>query len=208
MNLFSPDEDQGELTFIELNLPDAEIKFYETFLSLSERDYLYKNLLAEINWQQDKIRVFNKEYFTPRLSAWYADENLNYSYSGVLLKPNPWTASLLLLRDKLNKLLGHNFNSVLVNLYRTGLDSMGWHQDNEKELGKNPIIASLSLGQSRVFQLKHIKNKALGTKTIELTNGSLLLMQGSTQHYWKHQVPKTNKSISPRINLTFRTIKR
>lgn len=207
MNLFAGIEDKDQGAFVEIELPDAEIRFYENFFDQSECELLFKNLVEKVNWRNDKIKIFNKEVSIPRLSAWYGNAGLSYSYSGLKLEPNEWNEELLIIKEKIENHLGIQFNSVLINLYRDGQDSMGWHKDDEKELGINPIIASVSLGQERPFQLKHIYNKVHGTKTIQLSDGSLLLMQGATQHFWKHQIPKTSRQIKPRINLTFRTIK-
>lgn len=207
MNLFAGIEDKDQGAFVEIELPDAEIRFYENFFDQSECELLFKNLVEKVNWRNDKIKIFNKEVSIPRLSAWYGNAGLSYSYSGLKLEPNEWNEELLIIKEKIENHLGIQFNSVLINLYRDGQDSMGWHKDDEKELGINPIIASVSLGQERPFQLKHIYNKVHGTKTIQLSDGSLLLMQGATQHFWKHQIPKTSRIIKPRINLTFRTIK-
>ena len=207
MNLFAGIEDKDQGAFVEIELPDAEIRFYENFFDQSECELLFKNLVEKVNWRNDKIKIFNKEVSIPRLSSWYGNAGLSYSYSGLKLEPNEWNEELLIIKEKIENHLGIQFNSVLINLYRDGKDSMGWHKDDEKELGINPIIASVSLGQERPFQLKHIHNKVHGTKTIQLSDGSLLLMQGATQHFWKHQIPKTSRQIKPRINLTFRTIK-
>ena len=207
MNLFSGLEIKDEHRNSRLDLPDAEIYFYEDFFDERESKSLFDSLLLNVNWRQDKIKIFNKEVSIPRLSAWYGNAGLSYSYSGLKLEPNEWNEELLIIKEKIENHLGIQFNSVLINLYRDGQDSMGWHKDDEKELGINPIIVSVSLGQERPFQLKHMHNKGLGTKTIKLSNGSLLLMQGTTQHFWKHQIPKTVRQINPRINLTFRIIK-
>jgi len=141
----------------------------------------------------------------PRQSAFYGDKGLIYTYSGKKQEAKVWTETLLIIKQQIATILELQFNSVLLNLYRSGQDNMGWHSDNEKELGQNPKIASVSFGATRTFQLKHISNPTL-RQSIELTHGSLLLMQGDTQHFWKHQIPKTNRFIPPRINLTFRTI--
>lgn len=207
MNLFAGLEIQDEHRNGRLDLPDAEINFYEDFFDQNESKRLFDSLLLKINWRRDKIKIFNKELFIPRLNAWYSDPGLLYAYSGIKLEPNKWNEDLIFIKERIANRIGVSFNSVLINLYRDGNDSMGWHQDDEKELGINPIIASVSLGQERLFQLKHIKNKAVSIKNISLSNGSLLLMQGPTQHFWKHQIPKTKRQVNPRINLTFRIIK-
>lgn len=198
MNLFPKDK-------ITFDLPDAEIEYYPDFFSETEANVLFHKLLEEIPWQQDNITVFGKTYEQPRLTALFGNEGKPYSYSNIIMHPHPWNELLTNIKSKVEKITGHTFTSVLLNLYRDGKDSNGWHADNEKELGQNPVIASVSFGEKRSFQLKHnvIKNVK---QTIILENGSLLLMKGSTQHHWKHQIPKTAKTINQRINLTFRTI--
>ena len=164
-------------------------------------------LKNEIAWQQDKMSMYGKEVNLPRLTAWYGENDKNYSFSGITLKPLYWTGILLQIKKAIETVETTNFNSVLLNLYRNGQDSINWHTDAEKELGKNPIIASVSFGETRKFQLKHRYNKDLDNVNIDLLNGSLLIMKGETQHFWLHQIPKTTKVIGERINLTFRTIK-
>lgn len=186
-------------------LPDADIIFYPSFFSQRESNLLFESLYREIQWQQGQIRLFGKMIDEPRQSAFYGDNGLTYTYSGRKQQAKTWVEPLLEIKERVEKCLLIGFNSVLANLYRCGRDSMGWHSDNEKELGREPVIASISFGASRYFQLKHITNTCL-TQTLELTSGSLLLMQGTTQHYYKHQIPKTNKVDYPRINLTFRNI--
>ncbi|MEM8892023.1 MAG: alpha-ketoglutarate-dependent dioxygenase AlkB, partial [Bacteroidota bacterium] len=132
---------------------------------------------------------------------------LSYTYSGLEMKARAWTAPLQAIKEKIETAYSSSYNSVLLNLYRDGKDSMGWHSDDEKELGKDPVIASLSLGQTRRFHLKHKQKKEIETLRLDLDNGSLLIMAGSTQHFWKHQISRTAKEVQPRINLTFRLIK-
>jgi alkylated DNA repair dioxygenase AlkB len=163
-------------------------------------------LLQKINWQQDNITVFGKTHPQPRLTALYGNEGKPYSYSNITMQPHPWNSLLQKIKYLIEARTECQFTTVLLNQYRDGKDSNGWHADNEKELGTNPIIASLSLGTERVFQLKH-NTIADAKKNIILEHGSLLLMKGSTQHFWKHQIPKTAKPIGNRINLTFRSIK-
>ncbi len=186
------------------SLPDAELQYFPNFLPSEKADFLFEKLLKEIPWQQQNIKLFGKEIPQPRLTAFYAEKGITYTYSGLQLKPEPFSTEILALKTQTEELTGFDFNTCLVNLYRDGSDSMGWHADDEKVLGKNPVIASISLGGIRSFQLKH-KSKNLKEK-IELQNGSLLIMKGSMQHFWKHQLPKTKKEVSPRINLTFRKI--
>ncbi|MGQ7945191.1 alpha-ketoglutarate-dependent dioxygenase AlkB family protein [Flavobacterium sp. WC2509] len=188
------------------NLPDAEIIYYPSFLSEEEANSLFQELQKNIPWQQDEITVYGKKHFQPRLTALYGNEGKPYSYSNIIMQPHYWTPALQKIKSLIENTCATNFTTVLLNYYRNGNDGNGWHADNEKELGVNPIIASLSLGAERNFQLKHNTDTSQ-KKNIILENGSLLLMKGTTQHFWKHQVPKTTKSIGPRINLTFRVIK-
>ena len=189
-----------------LDLPDAEIIYYPQFFDKEQADKIYTELLQEIAWQQDNITVFGKTHPQPRLTALYGNEGKPYSYSNITMQPNPWNTLLQKIKYHIETTTECQFTTVLLNQYRDGKDSNGWHADNEKELGTNPIIASLSFGAKRVFQLKH-NTIADAKKSIVLEHGSLLLMKGSTQHFWKHQIPKTAKPIGNRINLTFRSIK-
>ncbi len=191
---------------IDLNLPDAEVSYYPNFLTFERANYLFNTLLKETNWQQDDISVFGKTYPQPRLTHLFANNNKPYSYSNITMYPSVFPEELAITKVQIEELLKLQFSTCLANLYRTGQDSNGWHADNEKELGTNPIIASLSLGASRWFHLKHKSDKSLKTK-IELTHGSLLVMAGETQHHWLHQIPKTKKQLTERVNLTFRIIR-
>ncbi|MGZ4044594.1 MAG: alpha-ketoglutarate-dependent dioxygenase AlkB family protein, partial [Bacteroidia bacterium] len=150
---------------------------------------------------------YGKMIDLPRLTAWYGENDKPYKYSGIPMNPHPWTSDLLRIKEKIEKEAGTEFSSVLLNLYRKGQDSVNWHSDDEKELGTNPVIGSVSFGETRVFQLKHKYDTKLKKIDIPLTHGSFLLMKGTTQHYWQHQIPKTTREIKPRINLTFRVIK-
>jgi alkylated DNA repair dioxygenase AlkB len=190
---------------IVLNLPDAEIIYYPLFFDKKEADAIFAELKKETPWQQDDIRVFGKIYLQPRLTALFGNDGKSYSYSNIKMQPHSWNLLLQKIKLKVENACDTNFTTVLLNQYRDGKDSNGWHADNEKELGINPIIASISFGAERVFQLKH--NSIPGLKqNILLEHGSLLLMKGTTQHFWKHQIPKTSKPIGERINLTFRVI--
>ena len=191
---------------LTLDLPDAEIVYYPQFFDKEQADSIYTELLQKINWQQDNITVFGKTHPQPRLTALYGNEGKPYSYSNITMQPHPWNSLLQKIKHYLEATTACEFTTVLLNQYRDGKDSNGWHADNEKELGPNPIIASLSLGAERVFQLKH-NTITEAKKSITLEHGSLLLMKGTTQHFWKHQIPKTAKPTETRINLTFRTIK-
>lgn len=190
---------------INFNLRDADIVYYPAFFEREIADTLYHELLHGIPWQQDKIKVYGKEHAQPRLTALFGNDGKPYSYSNITMQPHPWNLLLQKIKYQVETVAGATFTSVLLNYYRDGKDSNGWHSDNEKELGKNPAIASLSFGAERVFQLKHNTNPDL-KQNIHLQHGSLLLMKGTTQHYWKHQIPKTAKPIGGRINLTFRVI--
>lgn len=192
------------MEFEKLTFPEAELLLAPQFLELKDADALFDYFQKHIAWEQLEIKIFGKLLPQPRLSAFYASQGVNYAYSGLKLKPRPFDKNLEALKTRIEEATGYNFNSCLANLYRDGKDSMGWHADDEKELGKNSVIASLSLGAVRNFQMKH-KTRALKHK-IDLQHGSLLIMQGEMQHYWKHQLPKTARDIGPRINLTFRNI--
>ncbi len=191
---------------ITTELKDGEILYNRNFLSSVEASRYFKILRNETAWQQDQIKVFGKVYDQPRLTALYANNNFPYSYSNITMYPSPFSATLLEIKEKVEQQLKKEFTTCLLNLYRHGQDSNGWHADNEKELGKNPIIASVSLGAERVFHMKHRTDNSQKIK-INLIHGSLLVMSGSTQHYWLHQIPKTKKHVEERINLTFRILK-
>ena len=187
-------------------LPDADITLYDTFFSLAESDGLFAALREQTAWEQRYVKIYGKRYAEPRLTAWYGEAGKQYSYSGITLQPLPWTPLLLELKARVDVAARTTFNSVLLNFYRDGRDSNGWHQDNEPELGQNPVIASVSFGATRRFQLRHKFNQHVPRLALDLTPGSLLLMAGPTQHFWQHQIPKTAKAVAPRINLTFRVI--
>ena len=207
MDLFHQNLDSSlELTTTKFDLPNADIILFDEFFTKTESEKLYKNLIEKINWQQYTIKMFGKILNQPRLTAFYGEENKPYAYSGLKLTPNSWTEDLMFIKSRITKTAQINFSSVLLNYYRNGQDSMGWHSDDEKELGQNPVIGSISFGETRLFQLRHLTRKDLKKVDIKLTNGSFLLMKGPTQHYWEHQIPKTSKHLTPRINLTFRTI--
>ena len=202
MDLFS----SLEPTPIEvLELPNAAISYHANFLSNKDASYYFEILKDTIAWQQDDIRLFGKTYAQPRLTALYGEKGKTYKYSSITMQMLPFTNEILAVKNQVEKITGHSFNSVLLNLYRDGNDSNGWHSDDEKSLGKNPVIASVSLGAKRVFQLKHKGDSSL-RHNITLHHGSLLLMEGETQHFWKHQIPKSKKVLEKRINLTFRVI--
>lgn len=190
---------------IILDLPDAIFEYYPNFFSKEKADELYKLLYKEILWQQDTITVYGKNHLQPRLTALYGNEGKPYKYSNIIMNPHPWNATLVHIKELVEEKANHNFTTVLTNLYRNEKDSNGWHADNEKELGRNPIIASISLGEERTFQLKHNTIKE-AKQSLILKHGSLLLMKEGSQIHYKHQIPKASKPLNDRINLTFRTI--
>jgi alkylated DNA repair dioxygenase AlkB len=180
------------------------VVFAPDWLSASDADSLRDQLLSDIPWEMHRIRMFGRMVDSPRLSAWIGDEEATYRYSGVPFAPKPWTESLRALRGRVADACGTRFNSVLANLYRDGNDRMGWHSDDERELGPAPVIASVSLGASRCFRFRA---KAGGDAlSIELPHGSLLRMAGDTQRLYKHELPVRKRAMGPRINLTFRLI--
>ena len=195
-----------EFSVYQPQLPDGELLYFPNFLAKETADTYFEELLADIPWQADKITVFGKTYDQPRLTSLHALNATPYTYSNITMHPHPMCSALSSLLEKIKEVKNHPFNAVLLNLYRNGQDSNGWHADNEKELGTNPVIASISLGQERFFHLKHRKIKEQRLK-IKLEHGSLLIMGGAMQHHWLHQIPKTSKSIDRRINLTFRLIR-
>lgn len=200
MNLFPQSNE-----FIKLPLKDANVLYLEQFYNSETSNFLFNTLRKEIQWQQDNIKLFGKTYKQPRLTALYAENEKPYSYSNITMYPESFFKELEQIKSDIEEKIAHKFTTCLANLYRTGNDSNGWHSDNEKELGHNPVIASLSLGATRSFQLKH-KTDSSQRFNIELPSGSLLIMKGTTQEFWKHQIPKTKKHVEERINLTFRTI--
>ena len=192
-------------TPIHFNLPDADVTYFPNFFNKQKADELFLQLQQQIPWQQDDITIFGKTHPQPRLTALFGNEAKPYSYSGIVMQPHRWNPILTYIKEAVESICDVHFTTVLLNYYRDGKDSNGWHADNEKELGRNPVIASVSLGAERYFHLRH-NSDAASTQKILLEHGSLLLMQGTTQHFWKHQIPKTAKPIGPRINLTFRVI--
>ena len=189
---------------LQLLPKDGHCHYIPGFLSESQANTYLSKLQDNIQWEEREILLFGKMVQQPRLVAWYGDEDASYSYSGAIFKPMSWTTELSELRTKIETYTQSKFNGVLLNLYRNGDDHMGYHSDNEKELGKEPIIASLSLGETRKFYMKH--NSKEHKVTIDLEHGSLLIMSGKMQQYWKHMISKTKRSHDIRINLTFRKI--
>ena len=190
---------------IRLPLIDAEVIYYPSFISSTKAHSLFKTFQEETQWSQDPITLFGKTYPQPRLTALYGNNGRSYSYSGIKMYPLPFNKSHQNLISMLRKIEPTEFTTLLLNLYRNGQDSNGWHSDDEKELGRNPVIASLSFGANRIFHFKHKELKKERYK-LTLKHGSLILMKGTTQHHWQHQLPKTKRIQEPRINLTFRRI--
>jgi alkylated DNA repair dioxygenase AlkB len=185
---------------------DAEV-YYLSKLELGRDDNaIFDRLIAEVPWRQERILVWGKMHLQPRLVAWYGDRGSDYTYSGIKLTPLPWTDLLLEIKRRVETVTAASFNSVLLNYYRDNRDSMGFHSDDEPELGLRPVIASLSLGEERTLILKHKMNKLAKPIRLKLASGSLLLMKGETQKYWTHGVAKESHPCRPRINLTFRQI--
>jgi alkylated DNA repair dioxygenase AlkB len=193
-----------EYDFERLPLIDADLQLWRQVNLGRSYDSLLQAIIEATAWRQEEITVYGKPYLQPRLSAWFGD--LAYSYSGIRLEPLPWTSTLLHIKRQVETLVEHEFNSVLLNYYRDQNDGMGMHSDDERELGPQPVIASLSLGDERRFLLKHKSRKDLKTVKLALPAGSLLLMQGDTQKYWRHGINKEKQACGPRINLTFRSI--
>ncbi|WP_240410381.1 alpha-ketoglutarate-dependent dioxygenase AlkB family protein [Hymenobacter oligotrophus] len=189
-------------------MPRADVRFQNDFLPPNEAAALFLELTNGIAWRQEAIHLFGRAVPQPRLIAWHGDAGATYRYSGLQLQPEPLTPVLHALRLRLQQATGAAYNSVLLNLYRHGQDSMGWHADDESELGPAPVIASLSLGATRRFRFRPRSGAGFEAApvSLELPGGSLLLMQGPTQHNWQHALPKTARSVGPRINLTFRRI--
>lgn len=193
------------MTLRPLPLTDAELAFDPQWLTAADAGALLAALREDVAWEVHRIRLFGREHPSPRLSCWIGDPDVAYRYSGTRFEPHPWPAVLGPIRARLAGELGIGFNSVLANCYRDGRDAMGWHSDNEAELGSAPVIASLSLGATRRFMLKH-RDDPTRKLAIELPHGSLLVMAGDTQRHYRHALPRTARPVGERINLTFRRI--
>lgn len=205
--LFQEELFQENKVFQKIEIQDGELWIMPHFLDLAKSEFYFNQLYQNIDWKEEKIKMFGKTHLVPRKTAWYGDEQCTYEYSGIVCEPLPWNVELLEIKHAVEAQLNNIvFNSVLLNLYRNGNDKMGWHADDEKELGINPVIASVSLGATRRFDLKH-KKLPNEKHQFQLNPGSLFVMLGTTQHYWFHQIPAQKKVLGPRINLTFRSIK-
>jgi alkylated DNA repair dioxygenase AlkB len=196
-SLFAPDPDK-----IPASL---DIEIIREAIPIDKADDAFRRLLTEVDWKQEHIKMFGKEIDIPRLTAWYGDPERSYTYSGIALTPLEWTPLLNELRAAVEKIAGHEFNSVLLNLYRDANDSVSWHADDEPDLGREPVIGSLSLGASRRFDLRKKTDHSERFKSV-LNSGDLVVMRGTSQQLWDHQVPKEPKVSEQRINLTFRQI--
>jgi alkylated DNA repair dioxygenase AlkB len=183
---------------------DGEVVFSPFILNMEKADHYFIHLLNNISWQQDEVKIYGKTIVTKRKVAWYGDKDYLYTYSKSTKRALPFTPELLDLKNLVEKESGYTYNSCLLNLYHSGQEGMSWHSDNEPELLKNGAIASLSLGADRKFVFKHETTKE--KREVFLTHGSLLVMKGTVQKFWKHALPTTKKILTPRINLTFRTI--
>jgi alkylated DNA repair dioxygenase AlkB len=197
--------ESGDYSFQRLDLPDSEVILCAEFFPESKADRLLLELRDTTAWRQETITLYGRKIHQPRLTAWYGEEGTEYVYSGIRNAPRPWTPALLEVKRAVEPPSGVVFNSVLLNRYRTGRDSVSWHADDEPDFGEQPVIASVSFGGARIFQLKHKRRKELKA-SIELTHGSVLIMRGGTQANWLHQVPKTARRVDERLNLTFRAI--
>ena len=194
-----------ELASIDLDLFEGEARLWPQAFAADEATRLLRELRTGVDWQQEEILIFGQRRLVPRLVAWHGDPGARYVYSGTEHQPLPWTPTLDHVRDRATALTGVAFNAVLLNLYRDGRDGMGWHADDEPELGRNPVIASVSLGAERRFCLRHRRRRDLKID-LTLPHGSLLCMSGATQHHWLHALPKTRRPVGERINLTFRQV--
>lgn len=193
------------MSLVPLALPGADLAFDPEWLDVAAADRLFDALHAALPWETHHVRLFGREVPSPRLSCWIGEADAVYRYSGTRHEPHPWPASLLPVLQRLRTDTGVEFNSVLANLYRDGRDAMGWHGDDEPELGPRPVIASVSLGGERRFAMKHRRIPGTGL-AMALPHGSLLLMRGDTQRDYRHALPRTAKPVAARINLTFRRI--
>ncbi len=188
-------------------LPQDGVMIYRPDLFGPVEALGYLQTLSEtIEWEKPSIKMYGKSFPIPRLAAWYGNPEATYKYSGIINVPKPWTKELLAIKKKVEAASDQQFNSVLLNYYRDGSDHMSWHADDEKSLGENPVIASVSFGEVRKFGVKHRYEKDLESLSFELGNGSLVLMKGEMQEFWHHRIHPTKKLLGPRINLTFRKV--
>ena len=203
-NLFDGDEPTGEA--IKHSIDDALLLEYPQIVDSAEATQMFETLIANIPWQQEHVRIAGKLRAIPRLQCWMGDRTSEYGYSGVRLTPCPWHETVKVIHDRVADLSGTTFNSVLINYYRNGQDSVAWHADDESELGESPVIASVSLGAERIFELKQKHQTPAKKYKLPLRHASLLIMGGTMQQHWLHQLPKVQGLKEARINLTFRNI--
>lgn len=196
----------GDGGWVALAAADAELAYLPALLTPEDAALAMTALTTAVQWEQHTVRIAGRRLACPRLSAWYGDPGARYAYSGLALEPSPWPAPVARLRELVESRIDAPFDSVLLNLYRDGADSMGWHSDDEPELGPTPLIASVSLGATRRFVLRHRRRRDVAAVEIALAPGSLLVMSGPTQRAWRHALPKTRRPVGPRINLTFRQV--
>jgi alkylated DNA repair dioxygenase AlkB len=194
-----------EREFSRVEMPDADVSILHGAEMPLPYDLMLNDLIDKVGWRQESVRIYGKVMAQPRLVSWYGDPGKTYKYSGISLEPLPWTVFLDDIRKRVEECTSHTFNSVFLNLYRDHNDSMGFHSDDERELGREPVIASLTFGATRVFTLKH-KTLDIPLVKLPLEAGSILLMKGGTQRNWKHGIGKQRQACGPRVNLTFRTI--
>jgi alkylated DNA repair dioxygenase AlkB len=186
-------------------LPANLMEYFPAVFDAMGSTAIINRLATGIAWEQKAITMYGKQMLMPRLMAWYGDAGSSYAFSGTTYIPRPWTQELIAIKQIVDSLAGVTFNSVLLNYYRNGNDSMSWHSDDERELGTNPIIASVSFGQMRRFDIRH-KNDHQNKYSVDLENGSVLLMKGDMQHHWEHRIAKSTRPMKERVNLTFRVI--
>jgi len=197
LSLFNADE--------YFRFPEELLEYTPHFLPADEASELEGFLLHTVPWKQRTQKMYDKTVLTPRLTAWYGDETKTYRLGGNSFNVNPWLPELLALKEQIEKSSGYQFNSVLLNLYRNGNDSVAWHRDKESELGNRPVIASISLGQVRNFDFRKT-DQHQNRYSLPLQHGSLLIMKGDLQEHWEHRIAKSVKTMKPRINLTFRMV--
>jgi len=181
------------------------LEYHANFIDQITGNYLLQQFIKEMPWKQSTQKMWDKEYLTPRLTSWHGDVGTDYSVFGKISNPNPWTPELLVLKEKVEAVAGIRFNSVLLNYYRDGNDSVAWHSDRESVLGKNPVIASVSFGQVRSFDIRNKVNHQQHY-SVKLEHGSFLLMKAGLQEHWEHRIAKSVKPMKARINLTFRVV--
>ncbi len=198
MDLFNTDTTHNLLPY------DGEVTYYGHIMDRQAADHYMERMMNAIEWRNDEAVIYGKHIITKRKVAWYADKQYDYTYSNITRKALLWTPELLELKQLVEEKSGHIFNSCLLNLYHTGDEGMAWHSDDEKALGKNTVIASVSLGAERMFWFKHKATKEKAGMLLQ--HGSLLIMAGTTQSHWQHRLPPTKKINQPRVNLTFRTM--